>query len=311
MTRAMARYLVATLLCLAPAAQASDAWSPFHRSLGGSSVRVAYVHLQMEQTPRHREAGRRRIETRHEICRQGKEAARLVGEAPGPYRALPPEGVPQRPWVEDIEIYYGEGRSVTVVTSTTYWVHSGGPTARYPDRKDDCALARTTSRTIYYVDGATECKLRQREGRPDLKMSCKQVPGRAKANVAAPGIVVVVPIPQTPRGAGGQPAALPDAALPMLEGTGESRTIAGRPCRVFGTPDLTETCVATQADPAMLQVSPFHSVSGLLLQAVMIDRSYTARQVEDGIEVGDDLFRILDGNGVSAERLPPLPAGHR
>lgn len=312
MKLAVPKHLIVPLLCLAGAAQASETWRPYHSGVGGAAARVAYVHLVMEQTPEHREADRRWLEEQHEICRQGKEGVELIGKAAEPYRALPPEGVPERPWIEDIEIYYAAGRSVTVVTTTTYSIDLARPTARHPDRKGDCALARTTARTIHYLDGASECKVRQTAGRRELGLSCKQVPGRARANVAAPGIVHARPLPQAPQRAGGAfLPGLPEAALPMLVGTGETRLIAGRRCRVFGTPDLLEQCVETQEDPAVLQVSPFNRVSGLLLQAVMSNRRYTARRAEAGIEVGEHLFRIPDKGGQPAGQLPPLPAKHR
>lgn len=282
---------------------------PYHEGLDGAKVRVHYVHLAMERVPAYEVTDREWLQTAHEICRQGKEALRQIGEDPGPYQPLPPEGIPEKPWIEDVEIYYGAGRSVAVVTATTYRVDLG-ENKRRNDRglTGDCSLRRTDSRIIHFIEGRHACKVSIARGKTRLGPSCSK-----SASASASGVGSSVDSADAVSRAelpppGDSLSRAPKSVQGWVGLTGVSRVIATHRCEVSGPPSLVEKCITTPESAFPLPISHFNRErAGILLQSVMKDRSYTAREVVLDMEVGDRVFAVPEGERQPQAGASPLP----
>lgn len=296
------------LVCVGNAV-AGNIRPPYHEGLGGARVRVHYVHLSMERAPKFEVADREWLQTAHEICRQGKEALRRVGEDPGPYQPLPPEGIPEKAWVEDMEIYYGTGRSVVVVTKTQHRIDLG-ENKKHKDRglTGDCGLRRTTESNIHLMEGRHECKVNIVAGKTRLGPTCsRSASGAARSRDDEDALRRAERLPP-----GDSLSRAPKSVQGLVGLTGATRVIAKQRCEVSGTPSLVEKCIATPESPFPLHVSAFNRErAGILLQAVMSDRSYTAREVVLDMVVGDRVFSVPEGERQPQTGLSPLPGNVR
>ncbi|MDO9597443.1 MAG: hypothetical protein Q7J47_06965 [Azoarcus sp.] len=312
MSRVLPMRLAAPLLLLVcvGSAVADNMSSPYHEGLGGAKVRVHYVHLSMERVPEFKVKDRESLLTAHEICRQGKEALRQVGEDPGPYQPLPPDGIPEKTWIEDTEIYYGAGRSVVVVTKTEHRIDLG-ESKKHRDRglTGDCGLRRTTERIIHFMEGRRVCKVNIAAGKTWLGPSCSKSASGAAASGAARALGDVNVVRRAESLSPGDSLSRAPKSVQGLVGlTGESRVIANHRCEVSGTPSLVEKCIATPESAFPLHISHLNRErAGILLQAVMTDRSYTAREVLLDMEVGDQVFAVPEEEGQPQTGVSPLP----
>ncbi|THF64565.1 hypothetical protein E6C76_10900 [Pseudothauera nasutitermitis] len=280
------------LLC-ACTAGAAQAWTPYHAHFsGGPTAPAHYVHLQLDMPSEFHEAQRQQLRDHYEICSSGKEAAALIGEPVEPYLPLPAGGLPERPWVQDIEIYYGAGRGVVVHTFTHHYIDLK-KSRRRPQHKGDCGLLKSTTRTVLIRDAAQSCKIPLPAAGSRLEVRCGAGTGEAEYLYRA---------------------GLPDEALGVVKPTGETGSAAGRRCRVFGTQEDLQFCVDELNElggAPMPLLSPYNRThAGLLLRQNIGNLRYVAQRVVLDIQVGEGLFRVPE-NGAAESALPPLPADHR
>ena len=278
------------------AACAGGTWTPYPLPTGGPQVKAHYVHLELSIDADHQARLRREIQDTYQVCKLGKEAERSVGKDPGPLAPPPPRGAPEKVKIGDVEIYYSAGRSVAIVTGSTFRINltdDGEGSSSERSRRADCSIREFKTKFLHVRPGTGVCEVDLLQG----KYSSKSCPWTNTAPEHAPGIRQRN---MTPADQGGPPET-------MSRATGQRRTIAGHQCDVIDIANgMFEKCFALP--PSSFQIPASHYAgrrTGLLLQQKWpaVGETLTAKEVRLEMDVSAAIFDPPPGVRLESPRL--------
>lgn len=296
------------------AACADGTWTPYPVATGGPQVKAHYVHLELSVDPEHQTRLRQEVQDTYKVCKLGKDAERSVGKDPGPLAPPPPRGAPEKVKIGDVEIYYSAGRSVAIVTGSTFrinLVEDGEGSSSERSRRADCSLREFKTKFLHVRPGSGVCEVDLLKG----KYSSKSCPWTKTARDQALDSLPLPPAEiakmrqrdeairqrnMTPGNQGGPPET-------MSHATGQRRTIAGQECEVIDIGNGTfEKCFALP--PSSFRIPASHYAgrqTGLLLQQKWpaVGETLTAKEVRLEIDVSAAIFDPPPGVRLESTRL--------
>jgi hypothetical protein len=270
------------LVAASTTASAELTWFEQHP---GSDLQVHYVHLTGENFDS--KSQRDHLREVYDGCVEIQQKRRKS------FVPLPPGGIPEIPSSEDLEIYYGENRSLVVAKGKVHYIGTV-----------DCALQVIPHHYIHLPTGSGMCKIDLLTN--TLSGICKQAAPATKQKAAGDPSgspqVLINDLNRVPAARRAEVLAWAErtAARPPLRSTmkptGEVRQIAGYRCEVYGTPELDEKCIASPKSDFILPVAPVNGYHpGLLLQSRTQVRKLDAQQVILNMKVSRTLFEIPAG----------------
>ena len=267
-------------ILVAGTAGADSRWTPYHDSFSGPKVKAHYVHLVLSIDPEREAAIRRDIKDTYAACRRGKESLLAAGEDPGPLAPPPREGVPDRSKIRDVDVYYSDGQSATIVTESNFRINlkeDGEGSSDERARRADCSLKEHKSKRLYVGRADALCEVDLLSGRYYSK-GCPWTE-RTRADASRMKLPAGGPAP---------------GASFAAQATGEKRRIAGHECTVFDVLNGTfERCFASPASSFAIPASHYAGrQSGLLLQNKwpMVGETLTATDIKLEIDVSKAIF---------------------
>jgi hypothetical protein len=270
-------------IIVTPSAEAAEtAWFEQHR---GNDLKVHYVHLKghyFDSKVEHDD-----LHENYAFC------VRLHKSRGEPFVPLPPEGIPEIPSPQELEIYYGENRSLIIVKGKVHSIDLSS-----------CALKVYSHHYLHLPTGSADCKInlltKVAENICDEHMLDREQ--NVTGNDVNPSFKPMGDINKVPPA---HRAAILDwakrnAARPPTKSTaqptGEQRHIAGYRCDVYGKPDLIERCIAKPNSDFEFPVTWGNgNILGLMLQVRDQGKKLDAQEVILNMGVSRTLFDIPPG----------------
>jgi hypothetical protein len=256
------------------AANAEPAW---HDQYQGNDVLVHYVRLTgyiFDQ-----KAQRRLLEESYTGCVEDHQRTNR------PYAPLPPEGLPEIPYPQELEIYYSVNLAVSISRSKNYFIDSA-----------DCSLKTTPHKFMSLPVGMGKCSIDLLEKTATGICKEPQKTGDQSASKFLGNFNVVPPVRRAEVLATLEKIASRPHAPSSEQPTGEKRHIAGYQCDVYGTGGLAERCIAKPGTDFTFPIAFQNAyVPGLLLQLRSEGSTLTAQEVKLHIRVSKKVFEMPEG----------------
>jgi hypothetical protein len=279
--------------------EAEGTWIPYHAALSGPEVPAHYVHLVLSLDPKTAASRRQDVLDGYKACKLGNEMVRAAGEQAGSLAPPPSSASLEKLAASDVEIYYSDGRSATIVTRSDYYINTVDP-GKGPSeprmRSADCSLREHKSKWLYVQTESGVCDV-------DLLLRRYRSKDCGWAKSAREQVYEKLPLPPaeiekmrqrdlaTRQRNKGANARRQDT---MSHATGEKRKIAGQVCEVFDTHNGTfEKCFATPNSSFPIPAAHYAgNHPGLLLQHTWRARgeTLTAQEVKLEMGVSEKLF---------------------
>jgi hypothetical protein len=261
---------------------AEPTWFEQHR---GQDVVVHYVHLTGHLFDNDAQRGFLQIDYDRCVTQH-----RMTGR---PFKPLPPGGLPEVPFPEDHEIYYGENRSVVISSGKTHSIDSV-----------DCSLKLTPNKYMTMPVGSGECSVNLLEN--TASGICKERKPGANDNAISDrpsssprfmgDLSAVPPARQAEILAWAERIAARPRAPSTEQSTGEYRSVAGYRCAVYGEVKLVERCIARPKSDFVFPPNSANAfIPGLLLQIRSPGMTMDAQEVTLNMKVSQSLFEIPAG----------------
>jgi hypothetical protein len=258
------------------------AWFEQHR---GNDLKVHYVYLTGHWFDSKAE---------HDHLQEVYSSCVALHKRSGePFSPLPPEGIPETPSPQNLEIYYGENRSLVIVKGKVHSIDL-----------ESCALRVHPHHYLQLPTGSAECSINLltnfADGICDEHMLNRE--RNVTDNKPSPSFKPMGDINSIPPASRAQILewAQRNAARPprksTVQPTGERRLIAGYQCDVYGKPDLIERCIANPTSDFPLPIAGENGyLPGLMLQLRAPGRILDAQEVILNMGVSRTLFDIPPG----------------
>jgi hypothetical protein len=301
--------VVATLAC-SHAAWAEGPWTPYYKNFPGQDMKGHYVHLTGTLDPALEQIERNNLATTYQTCKYWKDEMSARGVPVRPIAPAPE--IPLHPWSSDLEVYYGPGRSATLLSTTEHYIDLAGDHAARHEGilQSDCRMKTLTTKTLQVRHGAQICDI-------DLvKMQLKPsayCSGSIPIPSGAAGRQLAESIARSRSMLAAGPRPLPPMTGPAQAvggATGETKTILGMKCQIYGSTSLLRFCIASPASSFPYPpAQPHDLLPGVVLEYALpaMGMTYKAQEAVLEMSVGAALFERPAGITLAK----PIPPGGR